>query len=242
MTSMQRVVETAMEQVPKDLEPDASKGLLSRDHGQLEEIAIQILSSYSTYYDWKEAVSYPNEYGQTLAHLAGTLGYIRLLEQLISWEIDLSVRDTTGATAFHFACLYDYPECVSLLTRHGANQQIRDEPGQKTYAMTWPGDSGASFNGTVDDSSDLASEYTASITDGEEMLGTERALDPKWLREKRRFDLRQAKLLECGANSLGSADTDLKPRPPTTDPTETGAVEVQALGVSARGITISLIR
>jgi len=164
LTSMQRAVEAFLEQASKGIEPNTSEGLLSLDHGQFEEIAIQILSSYSTYYDWKKDVSCRNEYGQTLAHLAVTLGYIRLLEQLISWEIDLSVRDTTGATALHFAYLYNHPECVSLLTRSGTNQQIHDEPGRQAYAMT----SGASFNETLGDSSDFTSERSASITDREE--------------------------------------------------------------------------
>ena len=145
MASMQRTVEAALEQGPKGSELDASRGLLSLDHGQFEESVIQILSAYSTCYDWKKDVSCPNGYGQTLAHLAVTLGYIRLLEQLISWEIDLSVRDTTGATALHFAYIYDHPECVSLLTRSGANQQIRGELGRKPAPLpSLPAPSGQS--------------------------------------------------------------------------------------------------
>jgi hypothetical protein len=242
MTSMQRAVEAAMEQASKDLKPDTSKGLLSLDHDRFEEIAIQILSSHSTYYNWKKAVSCSNEYGHTLAHLAVILGYVHLLEQLISWEIDLSVRDTTGATALHFAYFYDHPKCASLLTRNGPNQQIRDEPGQKPYAMTWPDDSGTSFNGTLGDSSDLASEHAASMTDREEMLGTERVLDPERLREKSRSNLRRRNLLECGTHSLGSSDIDLNRQSPTTGATETGAAEVQPPGVGAQGMGIALLR
>ncbi len=238
MTSMQRAVETALEQDPKGPEPDASKGLLSLDHGQFEEIAIQILSSYSTGYDWKKDVSCSNGFGQTLAHLAVTLGYIRLLEQLISWEIDLSVKDTTGATALHFAHLYDHPECVSLLTRSGANQQIHGEFGRKPDTMTLPDDSGASLNETLDDPSDFASEHTTSTTDGEEMLGTERVSGPI---DKNRFDPRQTNLLECGTNSPRSVNIDLNHRSPTTNPIESGAVEVQPPGVGAQGIGIALL-
>jgi len=123
VTLMQRAVEAAMEQASGGLEPGASNALQSLDYRQFEEVAIKILSSYSTYHDWKRAVSCPNEYGQTLAHLAVTLGYTRLLERLIYWGIDLSVRDATGATALRF---YDHPDCVALLNRNGANQQIRD--------------------------------------------------------------------------------------------------------------------
>ena len=239
MTSMQRAVEAALEQGSKGPGLDASKGLLSFDHGQFEEIAIQILSSYSTCCDWKKDVSCPNGYGQTLAHLAATLGYICLLEQLISWEIDLSVRDTTGATALHLAYLYGHSECVSLLTRSGANQQIHGELGRKPYSMTWPNDSGASLNGTLDDSSDFTSEHATSIADREEMPGTERVSGPKWPVEKNRSDPRQANSLECGTNPARSIHIDLNHRSPTTNPIETGAVEVQPPGVNAQGIGIS---
>ena len=240
MTSMQRAAEAALEQGLNGAEFDASKGPLSLDQGQFEEIAIQILSSYSTRYDLKKDVSCPNGYGQTLAHLAVTLGYIRLLEQLISWEIDLSVRDTTGATALQFAYLYDHPECVSLLTRSEANQQMCGELGREPYAMTWPDDSGAS-NGPLDNSSDLTSEHATSITDRVEKPGTERISGPKWPIEKHRFDPRQANLLEWVTNSFRSVDIDLTHRSPTTNPTEPGTVEVQSPGVSAQSIGIALL-
>ena len=235
MTLMQRAVEAALEQGCGGSELDASKGLLSLDHRQFEQIAIQILSPYSTCYDWKKDVSCPNGYGQTLAHLAATLGCIRLLEQLISWEIDLSVRDATGATALHFAYLYGHPECVSLLTPGGANQQIRGELGRKPYAMTWPNDSGASLNGTLDDLSDFTSDRATSIADREEMPGTERVSGPRWTVEKNRFDPRQANSLECGTSSVRSVHIDLDHRSPTTNPIETGIVEVQPQGYTIQG-------
>ena len=198
---------------------------------------MQILDSYSMHYDWGKAVSRPNEYGQTLAHLAVALGYTRLLEQLISWKIDLSVRDATGATALHFACRFDRPDCVSLLTRNGANQQIE------------PDESDASSNGTLNQSSDLASEHAGCITDREETLGAERDPVPKWLREENEFDPRRAKLLEFGANSTGLANLDSNPGPPnpgppTTGPTETGAIGTQLPGATSHqsiGMTASHI-
>ena len=239
MTLMQQAVEAALEQGREGPELDASKGLLSLDHGQFEDIAIQILSSCSTCYDWKKDVSCPNGYDQTLAHLAATLGYSRLLEHLISWEIDLSVRDTNGATALHFAYLYGHPECVSLLTRSRANQHICGELGRKPYAMTWPNGSGASLNGTLDDSSDLTSENATSTADREELLGTERISGPKWPVEKNRFDPRQVNSLECGTSPVLSVHIDLNHRATTTNPIETGAVEVQPPGVNAQGIGVS---
>jgi len=213
---MQQAAEPSVHQASRDLEHDASKGLQPLDHGQFEEIAIQILSSYSTYHEWRKAVSLPNEYGQTLAHLAVTLGYTRLLEHLISWEIDLSVRDATGATALHFAFLYDHPDCVSLLTRNGADHQVCNELDA--------GD--VSFNGTLE-SSRLTSERSGSTADREEALGAGRDLGPKRLREKPKFDPRQ---FECGTNSLRLGDVDLNPESPTTG---TGVIEVQPPGATS---------
>jgi len=192
------------------LEPDASNGLQSFDHGQFETIAIQILSPYSTYNDWRKIVSCPNEYGQTLAHLAVTLGYTRLLEQLILWKIDLSVRDATDATALHFACLFDRPDCVSLLTRNGTDQRTYGEPDK----------SGVSFNGTYYQSTDLAAEHAGCITDRQETLGAESVLVPKWLREENEFDPRRAR-----ANSVELPNLDFNPRSPTI-----GAIGVQPPG------------
>ena len=235
MTSMQRAVEAAMEQASRGFEPDSSRGLQCLDHSQFEQTAIHLLRSYSTYDDWKKAVSYPNEYGQTLAHLAVTLGYTRLLEQLISWEIDLSVRDSTGATALHFAYLYDHPNCVPLLTQNGTDHPIRDGPGRKPFAMPWPYDSDASFNGICDDSPDLASEHVGSITDREEMLEAERVLVPTCLGKQNRFAPRQA--------TFEFSDLDLNPRSPTIDTVESSPYGVQppgATGAQSIGMTPSI--
>jgi hypothetical protein len=223
-TSTRREIEASMQQASRNPEPDVNKGLQSLDHDQFEEIAIQILDSYSMLRDWGKAVSRPNEYGQTLAHLTVSLGYTRLLEQLISWKIDLSVRDATGVTALHFARLFDRPDCVSLLTRNGADQQIRCEPDQ----------SGVSFNGTLNQSSDLASERAGCIIDREETLGAERGLVPKWPREENRFNPRRTNLLEFGAGSIGLANLDLNSGSPTTDPPETGAIGVLLPGATSR--------
>ena len=233
-TSTRRAVDASMQQASINLESDVSNGFQSLDHDQFEDIAIQILDSYSMHRDWWRAVSRPNEYGQTLAHLAVSLGYTRLLEQLISWKIDLSVRDVTGATALHFACLFDRPDCVSLLTRNGADQQIHDGPDS----------SDVSFDGALNQSSDPASEHAGCIIIREETLGAERDL-VKWPREENKFDPRRANLLEfgqSGANSIGLANLDLNLGSRTTGPTETGAIGVQLPGTTSHqsiGMTAS---
>lgn len=153
-TLLKMTTTPTVQQAGRILEPDSSIGLQPLEDDQLEEIAIQILSSCSPYHDWRKVVSLPNEYGQTLAHLAITLGYTRLLEQLILWEIDHPARDVMGATALHFAHLYNRPDCVSLLTRNAADWQISDEPGERDVP----------FNRILNESSDLASAHAGSTT------------------------------------------------------------------------------
>jgi len=223
-TPTQRAAGVPIQPASKNLGPDASNSLQPLEYDQLEEIAIQILSSCSTYHDWRKVVSLPNEYGQTLAHLAITLGYSRLLQQLILWEIDRSVRDATGATALHFAYLYNRPDCVSLLTRNGADQQVCGEPGEGVVP----------FNGILNESSSIAAR--------EETLQAKGGPVPKWQREKNRFSPRQANLFECGTNSLGLAGLDLNPQSPTTDQTGTGVVGVQPPGAGVQSIGITLLR
>ena len=215
--STRQAVQASVQQAYKNLEPDISKGLQSLDPVQFEEIAIQILNSCSMHRNWRNAVSCPNEFGQTLAHLAVTLGYTRLLAQLISWMIDLSVRDTTGATALHFACLFDRPDCAALLIRNAADQELYD----------------VSFKGTLNQSFELASEYAGCITDREETPRAERDLVPKGLKEENNFDPRSAHLLQCGASSVERANLDLNPGSPVTDPTETGTIGVGRPGVTS---------
>jgi hypothetical protein len=226
MTSMQEVAEASMEQASTNPEPDASGDSESLDLGQFEEVATQILSSFSTHSNWRETVSYSNKYGQTLPHLAIPLGYTRLLEKLISWGINLSVRDATGATALHFAYLYNQPNCVSLITEHRVETHIHDEPSRNPSAMNLPGGSEASFDGILYASSDLESERAGSTKRIEESLrAREKGIFvEEWLRENNQFDLGPASLFECGANSfeLGNLD-DQSPQPAATDLTDTEA-------------------
>jgi len=202
-TSTRRAFETSVQQASKDLEPDISKGLQSLDHVQLEEAAIQILNSCSMHRNWRNAVSCPNEFGQTLAHFAVTLGYTRLLAQLISWKIDLSVRDTTGASALNFACLFDRPDCAALLIRNAADQQIYD----------------VSFNVTVNQSSGLVSEHAGRIIKREEALRAERDLVPKGPKEEPNPGSPTTDLTETGTIGVG--------RPEATSPQSIGMTASQ---------------
>jgi hypothetical protein len=96
----------------------------------LEEISIHFLRTYSLRPNWKQTISSCNDYGQTMAHISVTLGYLRLLRHLFTWEIDLNVVDCMGLTALHYAHLFKQEECAKFLIQSGVDQFILDDLGR----------------------------------------------------------------------------------------------------------------
>jgi len=96
----------------------------------LEDISIRFLCTYSTHPSWKQIVSSRNGYGQTIAHIAVTLGYFRLLQHLSTWQIDVNAMDDMGSTALHYAYLFRQEECARLLIDSGADPFILDDLGR----------------------------------------------------------------------------------------------------------------
>ena len=95
-----------------------------------EEVSIDFLRAYSVHPDWKQIISSCNDYGQTMAHITVTLGYLRLLRRLCTWEIDLNVVDNLGLTALHYAYLFKQGDCAKFLIQSGVNQFILDDLGR----------------------------------------------------------------------------------------------------------------
>ena len=104
----------------------------------LEDISVHFLCTYSTQPNWKQIVSTCNDYGQTLAHMAVTFGYLRLLQHLIRWQIDLTAVDSTGLTALHYAYLFQQEECARLLIQSGVDQFILDDLGRSPSDLDPP--------------------------------------------------------------------------------------------------------
>jgi len=96
----------------------------------LEDISIHFLCTYSTHPNWTQIVSTRNEYGQTLAHIAVTLGYFRLLQHLFRWQIDLNIVDSMGFSALHYAYLFKQEECANMLIHSGVDRFILDDLGR----------------------------------------------------------------------------------------------------------------
>ena len=96
----------------------------------LEEFSIDFLRRFSVHPNWKQIISSCNDYGQTMAHISVTLGYVRLLRQLLTWEIDLNAVDSMGSTALHYAYLFKQEECAKFLIQSDVDQFILDELGR----------------------------------------------------------------------------------------------------------------
>ena len=101
----------------------------------LEDISIHFLCIYSTHPNWKQIVSSRNEYGQTMAHISVTLGYIRLLQHLSTWQIDLNIVDHMGSTPLHYAYLFIQEDCARLLIASGAEPFILDNLGRSPSSL-----------------------------------------------------------------------------------------------------------
>ena len=102
----------------------------------LGDISLHFLCTYSTQPNWKQIVSTYNDYGQTLAHIAVTCGYFRLLQHLVRWQIDLDAVDSTGLTALHYAYLFQQEECAKFLIHSGVDQFIIDDLGRSPSALS----------------------------------------------------------------------------------------------------------
>ena len=96
----------------------------------LEEVSIHFLRTYSVHPNWNQIVSSSNDYGQTIAHISVTLGYLRLLRQLFTWEIDLNAVDNMGLSALHYAYLFKQEGCARFLIHSRVDQSILDDLGR----------------------------------------------------------------------------------------------------------------
>jgi len=100
------------------------------EEGSIENISIYVLRTYSSHSNWKQIVSTCNDYGQNLAHIAITLGYVRLLQHLFRWQIDFNVVDSMGFSALHYAYLFKQEECAKILIHSGVDRFILDDLGR----------------------------------------------------------------------------------------------------------------
>ena len=153
----------------------------------LEDISIHFLCTYSTDPKWKQIVSTCNDYGQTLAHIAVTLGYFRLLHHLFKWQIDLNAVDSMGLSALHYAYLFKQEECAKFLIHSGVDRFILDDLGRSPADLDPFLDlrSGSIMDMDNDRSADGAPpiEYDTEMPDEAEKLYARQFLTEQWVGE-----------------------------------------------------------
>ena len=98
---------------------------------ELEAAAIELLKlvDRSAENDFTIAVLTPSDAGQTVLHLTASLGFARLLQELIVRGVSFDHRDFNGYTALHFSALYGHIECARLLVDGGADPDIINTNG-----------------------------------------------------------------------------------------------------------------
>ncbi|KAL7623843.1 SPT3 Dosage dependent suppressor of Ty-induced promoter mutations-like protein [Parahypoxylon ruwenzoriense] len=67
--------------------------------------------------------------GQTMLHLACSLGLVRFVAGLLSRGANVGIRDKGGFTPLHFAAMNDHPEIVRRLIMKGADPNMRSLSG-----------------------------------------------------------------------------------------------------------------
>ena len=96
----------------------------------IETRLIEALSSLQARPKFRELLSTPNDYHQTLAHLSILYDYPSLLDRLVKWHIDLAIADVNGLTALHCAYMKGDLDSVHILKRGGASGIVTDRLGR----------------------------------------------------------------------------------------------------------------
>ena len=159
------------------------EGHITMEEANLEDVSIQFLSTYSTHTTWRQTVSLANDYGQTLAHISVAFGFLRLLQHLVAWGIDLQVKDDMGLTALHYAYFFQQEESVVFLLCSGATRFVLDHLGRTPSDLGPQLDrklASGSPDSCLDDHSDI-SDCDLDMPDEAEMLNAKSLLFQRWI-------------------------------------------------------------
>ncbi|KAI0472313.1 hypothetical protein F4859DRAFT_515164 [Xylaria cf. heliscus] len=77
----------------------------------------------------KARINYRRSSGQTMLHLACSLGFVRFVAGLLSRGANVHIRDKGGFTALHLAAMNDHPEIVRRLIAKGADRDVQSISG-----------------------------------------------------------------------------------------------------------------
>ena len=76
-----------------------------------------------------QAFSLTTDSGSTLLHLSASLGFSKLLLDLVWRKLDLDRQDKNGNTPLHFSALYGQYACAQILVENGADTKIANFRG-----------------------------------------------------------------------------------------------------------------
>ncbi|KAJ8132887.1 hypothetical protein O1611_g742 [Lasiodiplodia mahajangana] len=85
-------------------------------------------------------LDHPRSSGQTMLHLACSLGFDRFVTGLLSRGANVHIKDKGGFTPLHMAAMNGHPEIVRQLIAQGADRNVQSRSGLKPIdvAMTQP--------------------------------------------------------------------------------------------------------
>ncbi|KAI0025737.1 hypothetical protein F4780DRAFT_774600 [Xylariomycetidae sp. FL0641] len=90
--------------------------------------------------DRKARIDLRRKTGQTMLHLACSLGFLRLTVGLIMRGATVGLRDKSGFTALHMAAMNNHPEIVRRLLQSGADPNVRTLSGLTAFDVTHSND------------------------------------------------------------------------------------------------------
>lgn len=127
---------TQMMNLASNALPESRRLLLGRgDDFEFEQVIMDSLISLDMRDDGGEPtcltniISHPTKTGQTLLHLAASLGFSSLVEFLIQRDINIDAQDINGYTALHFAVLHRSQCCARQIINAGADKSICNKMG-----------------------------------------------------------------------------------------------------------------
>ncbi|GAP90089.1 putative ankyrin repeat protein [Rosellinia necatrix] len=98
--------------------------------GAVESSLLRILEVMDQHENPSQArINLKRPSGQTMLHLACSLGFIRFVAGLLSRGANVNMKDKGGFTPLHMAVMNDQPEIVRRLVAKGADQNIQSRSG-----------------------------------------------------------------------------------------------------------------
>jgi hypothetical protein len=84
---------------------------------------------------WLDWIATENPHGQTILHIAASLGFKCLTSALLDWDMDVNSTDINGLTPLHFACIFRHGDCARMLLNYDADPNVVDDWGRSSWDL-----------------------------------------------------------------------------------------------------------